>query len=163
MRTSCGLYCGIVRPRRVIIMIMHCAGNRSFIKRHKSSATFLQFSACHGDMHQTYPAGHVERCILREYLYNTMHIYIYIYLFIMLSYDHRRAHCARTFYTDALLSSNLSGWKKFASRTYFYSTYVPRTLNSIVYTRAPSPLILLRRRRRRSLYPETLSIYVVIF
>lgn len=69
MRTSRGLYCRNVQPRRVIIMIIHCTGNGSFIKRHKSPPTFLQFSACHGDMHQTYPAGHAERCILLEYKY----------------------------------------------------------------------------------------------
>lgn len=82
-------------------MIMHYAGNKSFIKRHKSPPTFLQFSACHRDMHQTYPVGHLERCILRVHL-----ICIYLYIFIMLS-------CRTTIGLHTALTALLLYWTRY--------------------------------------------------
>jgi len=151
MRTSCGLYCGIVRPRRVIIMIMHCAGNRSFIKRHKSSATFLQFSACHGDMHQTYPAGHVERCILREYLNNTMHIYIYIFIYYVVVRPSACTLCAHFLYWCTVIEQFV-GVKKIRVTYLFLLDVCPENteldsiypstvaINSVTTTTTPQPL-----------------------
>lgn len=80
---------------------MHYAGDKSFIKRHKSPATFLQFSACHGDMHQTYPVGHLKRCILGVHL-----ICIYLYIFIMLS-------CRTTIGLHTALTTLLLHWTRY--------------------------------------------------
>lgn len=70
----------------------------------------------------------------------------------MLSYDNRRAHCERTFYTDALLSSNLSGVKKIRV-TYLFlldvcpantepASIYPSTvaINPVTTTTTPRPL-----------------------